>query len=47
MKQNIASKKTVQSEEWVKSHTVLITYTCGSKETMSRKSFEQIIRIIK
>ena len=41
---NIYNKKTVQRIEWVKSNTVVITYTDGSKETMSRKSFEQIIK---
>lgn len=41
---NIYNKKTVQSTEWVKSETVVITYTDGTKETMSRKSFEQIIK---
>ena len=41
---NIYNKKTVQSTEWIKSDTVVITYTDGSKETMSRKLFEQIIK---
>ena len=41
---NIYNKKTVQRMEWVKSNTVVITYTDGSKEIMSRKSFEQIIK---
>lgn len=41
---NIANKKTVQRMEWIKTNTVVITYSDGSKETMSRKSFEQIIR---
>ena len=41
---NIYNKKTVQRMEWVKSNTVVITYSDGSKETMSRKSFEQIIK---
>ena len=41
---NIYNKKTVQSTEWIKSDTVRITYTDGKKETMSRKTFEQIIR---
>lgn len=44
MKTNIYNKKTVQKEEWIKSDTVVITYHDGSKETMSRKSFEQIIK---
>ena len=44
MKTNIYNKKTVQKEEWIKSDTVVITYTCGSKETMSRKSFERIVK---
>ena len=43
---NKINKKTVQSTEWVKSNTVRITYTDGSKENMSRKSFEQIIRSV-
>ncbi len=44
MKTNIYNKKTVQRMEWVKADTVQITYTDGTKETMSRKSFEQIIK---
>lgn len=44
MKTNIYNKKSVQKEEWVKSDTVIITYSDGTKETMSRKSFNQIIR---
>jgi len=44
MKTNIYNKKAVQKEEWVKSDTVIITYSDGTKETMSRKSFNQIIR---
>lgn len=41
---NIINKKTVQHTEWIKSDTVRITYTDGSKETMSRKSFNEIIK---
>lgn len=41
---NIANNKTVQRMEWVKTNTVVITYSDGKKETMSRKSFEQIIK---
>ena len=41
---NIANNKTVQRMEWVKTNMVVITYSDGSKETMSRKSFEQIIK---
>ncbi len=41
---NIYNKKTVQGTEWIKSDTVVITYTDGSKETMSRKSFNEIIK---
>lgn len=44
MKTNIYNKKTVQKEEWIKSDTVVITYSDGSKETMGRKSFERIIK---
>ena len=44
MKTNIYNKKTVQKEEWIKSDTVVITYHDGSKEIMSRKSFERIIK---
>lgn len=44
MKTNIYNKKTVQRTEWVKANTVVITYTDGTKETMSRISFNQIIR---
>lgn len=43
---NIYNKKTVQSTEWIKSETVVITYTDGSKETMSRKSFNQVIKVV-
>ena len=41
---NIYNKKTVRRMEWIKADTVVITYVDGTKETMSRKSFEQIIR---
>lgn len=41
---NIINNKTVQRHEWIASNTVQIYYTDGSKEVMSRKSFEQIIR---
>ena len=41
---NIANNKTVQRMEWIKTNTVVITYTCGSKETMSRATFNQIIK---
>lgn len=41
---NIANNKTVQRMEWIKTNTVVITYTCGKKETMSRATFKQIIR---
>lgn len=41
---NIYNKKTVQSTEWIKSETVVITYSDGSKETMSRTKFNQIIK---
>ena len=41
---NIINNKTVQRMEWVKTNTVVITYEDGSKETMSRKSFDQLIR---
>ena len=41
---NIASNKTVQRMEWIETNTVVITYTDGRKETMSRKSFDQIIK---
>ena len=47
MKTNRYNKKTVQKEEWIKSDTVVITYSDGKKETMSRKSYEQIIREVK
>ena len=46
-KKNIINKKTVLSTEWIKSDTVVIRYTDGSKETMSRKSFNEIIREVK
>lgn len=41
---NIINKKTVLHTEWIKSDTVVITYTDGKKETMSRKSFNEIIK---
>ena len=41
---NIANNKTVQRMEWIKSDTVRITYTDGSKENMSRATFNQIVR---
>lgn len=44
MKTNTYNKKTVQKEEWIKSDTVVITYSDGSKETMSRATFNQIIK---
>ena len=44
MKTNIYNKKTVQRMEWVKTNTVVITYTDGKKETMSRATFNQIIK---
>ena len=44
MKTNIYNKKIVQRMEWTGANTVVITYTCGTKETMSRISFNQIIR---
>ena len=40
MKTNRFNDKVVKREEWTTSQTVTITYTDGSKETMSRKSFE-------
>lgn len=47
MKTNRYNDKVVQKEEWIKSDTVVITYTDGKKETMSRKSYEQIIQEVK
>ena len=47
MKTNRYNEKVVQREEWTKPDTVVITYTDGRKETMSRKSFNQIIREVK
>ena len=41
---NIANNKTVQRMEWIKTNTVVITYTDGKKETMSRATFNQIVR---
>lgn len=46
MKTNQYNDKVVQKEEWIKSDTVVITYTDGKRETMSRKSFEQVIRSV-
>ncbi|MGB6825934.1 hypothetical protein [Psychrobacter sp.] len=47
MKTNRYNDKVVQEEEWIKPDTVVITYTDGRKETMSRKSFNEIIREVK
>ena len=44
---NIINNKTVQRIEWVKTNTVVITYSDGKKETMSRATFNQIIREVK
>ena len=44
---NIANNKTVQRMEWIKTNTVVITYEDGKKETMSRATFNQIIREVK
>ena len=44
MKTNRYNDKVVQKEEWVKSDTVVITYRDGKKETMSRATFNQIIK---
>lgn len=41
---NIANNKTVQRMEWVKAESVVITYTDGTKEIMSRAKFNQIIK---
>lgn len=41
---NIANNKTVQRMEWIKTNTVVITYSDGKKETMSRAVFNQIIK---
>lgn len=44
---NIANNKKVQRMEWIKTNTVVITYSDGKKETMSRATFNQIIREVK
>ena len=41
---NLYNKKIVQRYEWIASNTVQVYYTDGSKETMSRTSFNQIIK---
>ncbi|MEG9303308.1 hypothetical protein [Psychrobacter celer] len=41
---NIYNNKQVQKQEWIKTNTVVITYTDGTKETMSRQTFNQIIK---
>ena len=46
-KQRLGNNKAVQREEWVGSTTVVITYEDGSKEQMTRKVYEQMIRIVK
>ena len=47
MKTNRFNDKVVKREEWTTSQTVTITYTDGKKETMSRATFNQIIREVK
>lgn len=46
-KQRLGNNKTVQREEWVGLNTVIITYTDGTKEQMTRKVFDQMIREVK
>lgn len=42
---NIINEKVVDNVEWFnKNRTVVIRYTDGSRETMSRKSFNEIIK---
>lgn len=41
---NIYNKKTVQRYEFIASNTVQVYYTDGTKETMSRQTFNQIIK---
>jgi len=42
---NTLNDKTVDNVEWFnRDRTVVVRYTDGSKETMSRKSYEQIIK---
>lgn len=44
MKQRLGNNKTVQREEWVGLNTVIITYADGTREQMTRKVYEQMIR---
>ncbi len=46
-KQRLGNNKAVQREEWVGSTTVIVTYTDGTKEQMTRKVFDQMIREVK
>ena len=41
---NIYNNKQVQRMEWIKSNTVVVTYTDGTKEIMSRQTFNQIVK---
>lgn len=41
---NIYNKKEVQRMEWIKGDTVVITYSDNTKETMSRTTFNKIIK---
>lgn len=41
---NIYNNKQIQKQEWIKPNTVVITYTDGTKETMSRQTFNKIIK---
>lgn len=46
-KQRLGNNKTVQREEWTKPDLVTITYMDGTKEQMTRKVFDQMIREVK
>ena len=46
-KQRLGTEQVVQREEWVGSTTVVITYEDGTREQMTRKVYEQMIRIMK
>lgn len=46
-KQRLGSHKMVQREEWIGSTTVIVTYTDGTREQMTRKVFDQMIREVR
>lgn len=45
--EHVGNKKVVQRQEWVGLNTVIITYQDGTKEQMTSKVFDQMIREVK